>query len=88
MLLSTTEAEYIALSSATQEITRIRQLSMAIDPGAIDGATFIFRGNKSASGLIQTAGYRQKVKQIDIKHYTLVADQFAIWSGQGSSGRT
>jgi hypothetical protein len=75
--LSTTEAEYIASSGATQELIWLRQLlkdvqniSLSPVPQAVDvPATPLHIDNQSAMSLTQTPEYRRRTKHIDISYH-------------------
>lgn len=67
--LSTTEAEYMALSASCQEAIWLRALAQEIDPNAVTEATNIFCDNKGAVDLAKTSGYRPRTKHIDVRHH-------------------
>ena len=66
--LSTAEAEYIALSAATQEVTWLRQLlkDMLIEQ---TNPTIMYEDNQSAICIAQNPQYHSKMKHIDIKYH-------------------
>lgn len=66
--LSTAEAEYIALSAATQEVTWLRQLlnDMLIQQAK---PTTLYEDNQSAICIAQNPQYHTKTKHIDIKYH-------------------
>jgi len=68
--LSTTEVEYMALSSASQEGLWLRHLLREIDPSTLQ-ATKIFCDNKETTDLARDGGYRRRSKHIDIRHHFL-----------------
>lgn len=70
--LSTTEAEYMAMSSATQEATWIRNLKNEMFAHAADTKQpiVIFGDNKSALALSdKTTTFHPRTKHIDIRHH-------------------
>lgn len=68
--LSTTEAEYIALSFATREVMWLRQLASEIDNKPLK-ATTIYCDNQSTINLATLDAYRSRTKHIDIRfHHT------------------
>jgi hypothetical protein len=68
--LSTTEAEYMALSSTTQEVLWLRELNMELNQdNNIQEATTIFCDNRSAVHLATTSSYHPRSKHIDIRHH-------------------
>ena len=66
--LSTAEAEYIALASATQEATWMRQLLEDLQNRQIE-PTVIHEDNQSAICIAENPQYHGKTKHIDIKHH-------------------
>lgn len=68
--LSSTEAEYMALSSAVCEVIWIRQLAMEIDQ-ATEKPTLVLCDNESAIKLGQSEAYRPRTKHIDIRFHHL-----------------
>lgn len=73
--LSTAEAEYVALSSATQEAVWLRQLISELVASS-DEPTVIYEDNQSAIAISKNPKYHGRTKHIDIKfHY--VRDQVA-----------
>ena len=64
--LSTAEAEYIALSSASQESIWLRQLMTELG-NRPETATFIFEDNKSAIAMTNNPTFHGRAKHIDIK---------------------
>lgn len=71
--LSTAEAEYIALASATQEAIWLEQVASDIFCGT-SAITTIFEDNQSAISLAKNPQFHGKMKHIDIK-YHFVRDQ-------------
>lgn len=69
--LSSTEAEYMSLSSATQEALWLRQFqnSLKIDGHSSDEPMKIHCDNMSAIDLAKTTGYHARSKHIDIRHH-------------------
>lgn len=67
--LSTTEAEYMALSATSQEALWIRSLALELDPEAVSRGLKIFCDNKGAIDLAKNAGYRPRTKHIDVRHH-------------------
>jgi hypothetical protein len=65
---SSTEAEYVALSSATQEAIWLRRL-MKDFGGQVDTATTIYEDNQGAIELAKNAKYHNRTKHIDICHH-------------------
>ena len=66
--LSTAEAEYIALASATQESVWLQELLSSMKETIVKPAT-IFEDNKSAICLAKNPQYHGRAKHIDIKHH-------------------
>ncbi|KAK9679765.1 hypothetical protein QE152_g39741 [Popillia japonica] len=69
--LSTTEAEYMGLSTTCQEVLWLRMLALEIDATAVSQPTIVYCDNKSAIDLAETGAYRQRTKHIDIRHHFL-----------------
>lgn len=67
--LSTTEAEYMALSSTVQEALWLRQFFQEF--GAGDDGTTINIDSQSALDLALVNGYRKRTKHIDVRHHFL-----------------
>ena len=65
---SSTEAEYVALSSATQEAIWLRSL-MGDLGRQLDGPTIIYEDNQGAIELAKKAKYHNRTKHIDICHH-------------------
>lgn len=68
--LSTAEAEYMAMASATQEALWLQQLQAELGQGA-DKALHIHSDNQSAIRLASTDCYKSKTKHIDIRLHFL-----------------
>lgn len=68
--LSSTEAEYIALSSTVRDVIWIKQLLGEIDKSSIMPTT-IFCDNQSAIKLGEIEAYRPRTKHIDIRYHHL-----------------
>lgn len=66
--LSTTEAEYMALSSATQEAMWLRHFGSEFNLRA-PTSTVIFCDNRGAISIASTSGYNPRSKHIDIRHH-------------------
>ena len=65
---STAEAEYVALSYATQEAVWLRQLMK--DVGLeVTSPTVIYEDNNGAIDLSRNAKYHNRTKHIDINHH-------------------
>ncbi|KAK9703101.1 Reverse transcriptase (RNA-dependent DNA polymerase) [Popillia japonica] len=69
--LSTTEAEYMGLSTTCQEVLWLRMLAQEIDATAVSQPTIVYCDNKSAIDLAETSAYRQRTKHIDVRHHFL-----------------
>ena len=69
--LSTAEAEYVALASATQEALWIRQLMTELTP---EKATLIFEDNQSAIAMTKNPQYHGRSKHVSIKFH-FIRDQ-------------
>lgn len=67
--LSSTEAEYMALSAATQEAMWLRQLNDEIFPAENEVAITLFCDNRSAIFLASNDVYKTRSKHIDIRHH-------------------
>ena len=65
---STTEAEYVALSLASQEAVWIRKLLLEIG-FAVDGATTLYEDNNGAIDLSRNPKYHNRTKHIDISYH-------------------
>ena len=72
--LSTAEAEYVALASATQEALWMRRLSAELSGGPPEGAVTIFEDNQSAISMTKNPQFHGHSKHISIK-YHFVRDQ-------------
>lgn len=66
--LSTTEAEYMALSAATQEALWLRQLYTELDNGNVK-PILIHCDNQGAIKLAEMDCYKARSKHIDIRHH-------------------
>ena len=66
--MSSTEAEYMALSAAAQEAIALRRLcaDFRID---VSKPVIIYEDNKGAIAMSQNAGHYAKTKHVDIKHH-------------------
>ena len=65
---STTEAEYVALSNASQEAIWIRQLLSDMGFG-VNGAATLFEDNNGAVDLSKNPKHHNRTKHIDIAHH-------------------
>ena len=69
--LSTAEAEYMALASATQEAIWMKQLIMDLCAEILKKPVLIYEDNKSAICITKNHQYHGRSKHIDIKfHFT------------------
>lgn len=66
--LSTAEAEYIALSSATQEVVWLQQLLTDIGVDCTKPVT-VWEDNQAAIGLTRNPIEHKRTKHIDIKYH-------------------
>ena len=67
---SSTEAEYVALSSATQEAIWLRRLMEDVGRQIMmDAPTTIYEDNQGAIELAKNAKYHNRTKHIDICHH-------------------
>lgn len=66
--LSTTEAEYMAMSSAAQEALWLRGLSEEIERTS-NSPTQIFCDNQGARNLALNGAYQPRTKHIDVRHH-------------------
>ena len=66
--LSTAEAEYVALSQATQEVTWLRELFKDLHNKQTD-PTIIYEDNQAAISIAESPQYHSKTKHIDIKYH-------------------
>ena len=66
--LSTAEAEYVALSGATQEAVWLRQLTSELRYEQTK-PTVVYEDNQSAISLAQNAQFHGRMKHIDIRHH-------------------
>lgn len=65
---SSTEAEYVALSSATQEAVWLRRLMKDLGK-TVDKSTTIYEDNQGAQELARNPKYHNRTKHIDICHH-------------------
>lgn len=68
--LSTTEAEYMALSSTCQEALWLQSLAREIDPESVDSGITIYCDNREVIDLAKTTGYRPRGKHIDVTSFS------------------
>lgn len=66
--LSTTEAEYMAMSASVQEAMYLRNLQIELKLNDVK-STNIFCDNRSALNLSQASNYSPRTKHIDIRHH-------------------
>ncbi|KAE8992242.1 Retrovirus-related Pol polyprotein from transposon TNT 1-94 [Phytophthora rubi] len=66
--LSSTEAEYMALSDCVKECVWIRRLLKEIGAEQV-GATVIYEDNQGAMALAKNVGYQARTKHIDIRYH-------------------
>ena len=66
--LSTAEAEYVALSSATQETVWLRKLTSELKFEQ-SRPTVVYEDNQSSISMAQNAQYHGRTKHIDIRHH-------------------
>lgn len=74
--LSTTEAEYMALSAATQEALWLRQLHLELWPADIATPMKLYCDNQSAIKLSGSECFQPRSKHIDVRHH-FVRDRVA-----------
>jgi hypothetical protein len=68
--LSTTEAEIIALSRATQEVVAVRKVMVDLEGKRKDRhPTFIFCDNKGSVDLVKNNRYHKRTKHIDLRYF-------------------
>jgi hypothetical protein len=76
--MSSCEAEYIAASESTREISYLRELTSFVK-NAQPGPTTIFGDNQGALQLIENPTAHKRTKRIDVKyHYVRVAQERRI----------
>ena len=68
MALSTAEAEYVALSTATQECMWMQKL-LSESGNPPDGPTTILEDNQSSIAMARNPQFHGRAKHIDIKHH-------------------
>lgn len=71
VVLSSTEAEYMALSSCAQETLFFRQLELELDSHSSGGTTQIYCDNKCPIDLSNSVGFNARTKHIDVRHHFL-----------------
>lgn len=67
--LSTTEAEYMSLSSCVQEALWLKQLQESFWPHLKNEAMIIYSDNQSSIKLSGSDGYHSRTKHIDVRHH-------------------
>ncbi|CAD7002894.1 unnamed protein product [Ceratitis capitata] len=67
--LSSTEAEYMALTSAAKEALHLRRLIIEIGCGNADTPTTLYGDNLSSQNLAKNPIYHARSKHIDIRHH-------------------
>ncbi|KAE8889209.1 Retrovirus-related Pol polyprotein from transposon TNT 1-94 [Phytophthora fragariae] len=68
LALSSTEAEYVALSDCVKECVWMRRLLKDISAEQV-GATVIYEDNQGAMALAKNVGYQARTKHIDIRYH-------------------
>ncbi|KAE9184122.1 Retrovirus-related Pol polyprotein from transposon TNT 1-94 [Phytophthora fragariae] len=68
--LSSTEAEYMALSDCVKECVWMRRLLKDIGAEQV-GATVIYEDNQEAMALAKNVGYQARTKHIDIRYHII-----------------
>ena len=66
--LSSTKAEYMALSLCTQEVLWKRAMIKDMDHEQV-GGTQVWEDNQGAIALANNAGYHAQTKHVDIRHH-------------------
>lgn len=69
MALSTTEAEYMSLSSCVQEALWLKQFHEDLWPLLKNETMVIYSDNQSSIKLSGTDGYHSRTKHIDVRHH-------------------
>ena len=64
-LFSRLQAEYLALSSATQEVMRMRKLNSDLG----NQPTIVQEDNQAAISMSKDAQFHERAKHIDIRHH-------------------
>lgn len=67
--LSSTEAEYMAVSMACQEANWLRQFDAELNEHGLPKTIDIFCDNRSALNLSNSDAYHARTKHIDIRHH-------------------
>uniref|UniRef100_A0AAV1UQ06 Integrase catalytic domain-containing protein n=1 Tax=Peronospora matthiolae TaxID=2874970 RepID=A0AAV1UQ06_9STRA len=67
--LSSTEAEYMALSEATQEVTWLKTFMRELGEEAGDDALTIYEDNQGAIALAKNPEFHKRTKHIDIRYH-------------------
>uniref|UniRef100_A0AAV1UIR5 Uncharacterized protein n=1 Tax=Peronospora matthiolae TaxID=2874970 RepID=A0AAV1UIR5_9STRA len=67
--LSSTEAEYMALSEATQEATWLKTFMRDLGEEAGDNALTIYEDNQGAIALAENPEFHKRTKHIDIRYH-------------------
>lgn len=67
--LSTTEAEYMSLSSCVQEAMWLKQLQETFWPLLKNEAMIVYSDNQSSIKLSESDGYHSRTKHIDVRHH-------------------
>ncbi|KAJ8717783.1 hypothetical protein PYW07_005713 [Mythimna separata] len=67
--LSTTEAEYMSLSSCIQEALWLKQFQECFWPQMINKSMVIYSDNQSSIKLSGSDGYHSRTKHIDVRHH-------------------
>lgn len=69
--LSSTEAEYMSLSSCAKDTLFFRQLEINLDSSTSNQSSRIYCDNQGAITLSNSVGYNARTKHIDIRHHFL-----------------
>ncbi|CAI5714757.1 unnamed protein product [Peronospora destructor] len=67
--LSSTEAEYMALSEATQEAVWLKAFMCELGEDAGDGAVMVYKDNQGAIALAKSPEFHKRIKHIDIRYH-------------------
>jgi hypothetical protein len=67
--LSSTEAEYMALSEATQEAVWLKAFMRELGEDAGDGALTVYEDNQGAIALAKNPEFHKRTKHIDIRYH-------------------
>ncbi|OWY96768.1 polyprotein [Phytophthora megakarya] len=67
--LSSTEAEYMALSECIKEVVWLRRLLKDVGAKQVD-PTVIYEDNQGAMALAKNVGYQARTKHINIRYHS------------------